>query len=112
MNAAEFVLLLKFCDFILHARLGEIQHIGQALQLGHAAQHARTVDHQLAHGVHHAVQSLKGDAHGLGLRHGRRLFAHQIFVGKLFDSLRLLDFRRHVRDSRSRCRSLLRSCRD
>ena len=76
MNAAEFVLLLEFRDLILHARLGEIQHVSQTFQFGHSAKHACAIDHQLAHGVHHAVQAFQGNAHGLGLRHGRRLFTH------------------------------------
>ena len=44
-----------------------------SFQFGQAAEHARAVDDQLADRVHHAIEPLKRNAHGFGLRQGLRL---------------------------------------
>src|SRR5512140_1296654 len=59
----KLVFLLKLCDFVAHARLGKIKDVREALQLRHAAQHARTINYKFADRVHHAVQSFQRDSY-------------------------------------------------
>src|SRR3954468_14428367 len=70
---AEFILLLKFSDLIRHASLGEVQDVCKTLEFREPPQHTSAVDDQLAYCVHHAIEALERDAHGLRLRYRRNL---------------------------------------
>ena len=55
------MLLLEFADLVGHSSLGEVEDIRQTLELRQSAQHACSIDDQLANHVHHAVKTVERD---------------------------------------------------
>ena len=74
-DAAEFVLFLELGNFAGQPALRKIQNFDQLRQFRQAANHARSVDDQLADCIHHAIQAVERDAHGFGLWQRRLLRA-------------------------------------
>ena len=57
IDAIEFVLFLELGDFALQAFFREAEGVAQALEFRDPPEHTSTVDDQLAHSVHHAVET-------------------------------------------------------
>ena len=72
-DTVEFVFFLEFGNFALQAFFGEIQGIDQLFKFRHAPDHPRTIDDQLPHGIHHAIETIQSDAYGFDGRGGTRL---------------------------------------
>ena len=70
IDAIEFILFLEFGHLALQSFFRKSQSVAQTLEFRDASEHARTVDDQLADGVHHAIEASQGNSHGLRRRCG------------------------------------------
>ena len=70
VQAAEFVLVLKFGDFVREAGFRKRENFDQLRKLGQSSEHPGAVDDEFTDGIHHSVEALERNPDGLGLRQG------------------------------------------